>query len=106
MTSKRMAHDVNMCKKHSFTPIVTNIFDDTKRAKKMLLALLHLSRLFFSHKSHYRLYYNGISAFMRKSLMLTKISSNNAKYLKFHCRKVEPTEEMANSGDYPGDFRL
>ena len=47
MTSKRMAHDVNMCKKHSFTPIVTNIFDDTKRAKKMLLALLHLTRLFF-----------------------------------------------------------
>ena len=43
---------------------------------------------------------------MRKSLMLTKISSNNAKCLKFHCRKVESTEEMANFGDYPGDFRL
>ena len=30
-------------------------------------------------------------------------SSNNAKYLKFHCQKVESSEEKANLGDYPGD---
>ena len=31
---------------------------------------------------------------------------NNTKYLKFYCRKVKATEEMANFGSCPGDFRL
>ena len=32
--------------------------------------------------------------------------SNNAKELKIYNQKVESTEEMANFGDYPGDFIL
>ena len=34
-----------------------------------------------------------------------KNSSNKAKYLKFHCQRVESTKN-GNFGDYPGDFRL
>ena len=33
-------------------------------------------------------------------------SSKKAKYLKCYSRKVESTEEMANFGNYPGDFIL
>ena len=46
------------------------------------------------------LYDNGIPQFLRKRC------SNNEKLLTLYYRKVESTEEMANFGDYPGDFIL
>ena len=77
-----------------------------KPREKDVVGIVKFDPIIFSHQSHYCLCYNGISASMRKSSMLTKNGSNNAKYLKFHCCKVESSEEMANSGNYPGDFRL
>ena len=41
------------------------------------------------------------------SMLTRKInSSSNAKYMKIYCCESRVSQEMANSGDYPGDFRL
>ena len=78
------------------TALLSRIYDDTKRAKKIFLALIGL------------LPTNHIIAYI--TMALTEVfenTLNNVKYLKFYCQNwVESTEEMATFGDYPGDSIL
>ena len=51
------------------------------------------------------LYYNDIPEFMRR-LFGVNIKLKQCKIVEILLSKVEPTEELANSSDYRGDFIL
>ena len=93
MTSLCTAHNV-ICRKKTHEKDVVGIvtFD--------LTGLLTTNHIYI-----YCLYYNSIPAFARKRTMLTIKLLKQRKIFEISLSDSR-REEMANFGDYPGDFRL
>ena len=97
-------HMTSFVKKKSLTPIITNICNETKHPKKMLLALDGPCNIWpyrvTSHQSHYCLYYNNWHTGVFEE---TFDVNSTTQYSKCHCRKAS-LQEMANFGNYPGEL--
>ena len=79
----------------------------TERGKKDVVGIVKFERLTGSLLTDPTklLYYNDIPEFMRR-LFGVNIKLKQCKIVEILLSKVEPTEELANSSDYQGDFIL
>ena len=82
-------------------------FAMTERGKKDVVGIVKFERLTGSLLTDPTklLYYNDIPEFMRR-LFGVNIKLKQCKIVEILLSKVEPTEELANSSDYRGDFIL
>ena len=81
-------------------------FAMTERGKKDVVGIVKCERLIGSLLTDpTKLYYNDIPEFMRR-LFGVNIKLKQCKIVEILLSKVEPTEELANSSNYGGDFVL